>query len=155
MMNMGTVSIAGLDIALSADIDLPLPSTAIHLQGAYTYQHAIDITDPAAKTYHHQLPYTPRHSGNIAAALDLPWLTLSYIATFAGERYALAQNISDNRIPPYAQHDISAARTFSLPHHTAITIRAEMLNVGDANYDIIKYYPMPGRSWRASVAFSF
>lgn len=155
MMNMGIVSIAGLDIALSADIDLPLPSTAIHLQGAYTYQHAIDITDPAAKTYHHQLPYTPRHSGNIAAALDLPWLTLSYIATFAGERYALAQNISDNRIPPYAQHDISAARTFSLPHHTAITIRAEMLNVGDANYDIIKYYPMPGRSWRASVAFSF
>ncbi|MGM9862346.1 MAG: TonB-dependent receptor plug domain-containing protein [Muribaculaceae bacterium] len=155
MMNMGTVGIAGLDIALSADIALPLPSTALHLQGAYTFQHAIDITDPAAKTYHHQLPYTPRHSGNIAAALDLPWLTLSYIATFAGERYALAQNIPDNRIPPYAQHDISAARSFSLPHHTAITIRAEMLNVGDANYDVIKYYPMPGRSWRASVAFSF
>ena len=29
------------------------------------------------------------------------------------------------------------------------------LNLTDEQYDVIKYYPMPGRSWRISIDYTF
>lgn len=153
MMNMGKVSICGLDFNVSADITCS-PSLKFNILGNYSSQRAVDVTDPAAKTYKHQLPYTPRHTGNISLTMQHKWLNVSYLLTYAGERYSLAQNIPDNRIAPYVEQNISLSREFGFKVFR-LRIQGEIINLADINYEIIKYYPMPGRSWRILAAITF
>jgi outer membrane cobalamin receptor len=149
MMNMGEVEMKGVDVNLSAEIPLS-ENINMMLSGNYTYQHAIDVTNPAAKNYKHQIPYTPRHTGNGSAAFETPWLNISYLLTAVGERYALPQNIKVNRVDAYAEQSISLNRTFDLKN-VSLRLQGEILNLADTQYDVIQYYPMPGRSWRLSV----
>jgi outer membrane cobalamin receptor len=150
MMNMGEVEIKGADVNLSAEIPL---SGAIHtvISGSYTYQHAIDITNPGAKNYRHQIPYTPRHTGNGSVTIGTPWINVSWLLTVVGERYALPQNTKANRVDAYAEQSVSLNRTFQL-RNASVRLQGEVLNLADTQYDVIQYYPMPGRSWRLSVA---
>ena len=153
MMNFGEVSIGGIDVNVSAEITC---SSAIRLllQGNYTWQRAIDITDETAKNYKDQIPYTPRHAGSASVSLLNKWVNLSYLLTCAGDRYALPQNIADNRIDRYVEQTISVNREFQLGN-CQLRLQGEILNIGNINYEIIKYYPMPGRSFRILVACNF
>ena len=153
MMNFGEVSIGGIDANVSAEITC---SSAIRLllQGNYSWQRAIDITDETAKNYKDQIPYTPRHAGSASVSLLNKWVNLSYLLTCAGDRYALPQNIADNRIDRYVEQTISVNREFQLGN-CQLRLQGEILNIGNINYEIIKYYPMPGRSFRILVACNF
>jgi outer membrane cobalamin receptor len=152
MMNMGEVEIKGIDVNLSAEIPL---SGRIHLilSGNYTWQYAIDITRPDAKTYKHQIPYTPRHTGNGSVAFETPWGNVSYLLTAVGERYALPQNTKVNRVDAYTEQSLSFNRTFDLKK-VSLRLQGEIINLANTPYDVIQYYPMPGRSWRLSVTFN-
>lgn len=153
MMNMGEVSIGGLDVNLSAEIPLH-EKLSLLAQAAYTYQKAIDITNEEAKNYKDQIPYTPEHSGNVSLSLLNPWLNFSYHMTCVGDRYALPQNIEDNRIASYAEQGISVNREFQI-HACKLRLQGELLNLANKTYDVIQYYPMPGRSWRLSVSVTY
>jgi len=126
----------------------------VDLQANYTYQRATDVTSPEAKNYRDQIPYTPLHSGSGSAALRTPWIDAAYTVVAVGDRYYMSQNLPENRVNGYAEHTIALSRTFHIHHPDGCRIRvqAECVNWMDAQYDIIKYYPMPGRSLRATVA---
>ena len=153
MMNMGEVAISGIDANVSAEISCS-ESFSFFLQGNYTWQKAIDITKETAKNYRDQIPYTPRHSGTASLSVQNKWLNVSYLLTCAGDRYSLPQNIKENRIDRYVEQTVSVNREFQL-HNCRLRLQGEVLNVGNLNYEIIKYYPMPGRSFRVSVSCSF
>ena len=153
MMNMGEVAISGIDANVSAEITCS-ESFSFLLQGNYTWQKAIDITKETAKNYRDQIPYTPRHSGTASLSVQNKWLNVSYLLTCAGDRYSLPQNIQENRIDRYVEQTVSVNREFQL-HNCRLRLQGEVLNVGNLNYEIIKYYPMPGRSFRVSVSCSF
>ncbi|NDV56137.1 TonB-dependent receptor [Parabacteroides sp. 52] len=153
MMNMGEVSIKGLDANLSTQISL-YKEIAMHLQGSYTFQKAIDITDKNAKNYRHQIPYTSKHSGTASASVVNPWLNISYHLSIVGDRYALPQNTQDNLIKQYVEQGISLNREFAWSN-CRLRLQGEIINLGNINYDVIKFYPMPGRSWRLSIGFYY
>lgn len=153
MMNMGEVSIGGLDVNLSAEIPL-YQGISFLLQGAYTYQKAIDITNEEDKNYRHQIPYTPKHTGNISLSLRNPWVNVSYHIISVGDRYALPQNIDDNLIQKYTEQNISLNREFALKNCT-LRLQGEMLNLTNKTYDVIQFYPMPGRSWRLGISIIY
>lgn len=153
MMNMGEVRIGGLDANLSAGIPV-YGRVEVQLQAAYTFQRAIDVTDREAKNYRDQIPYTPRHAGTVSVSLVNPWLNLSYGLVMAGDRYALPQNIPDNRIERYAEHTLSASREWTWGA-CRLRVQGEVLNLTDRTYDVIQYYPMPGRSWRLTLGFRY
>ncbi len=153
MMNMGEVEINGLDINLSARLALPA-SLSLQADGAYTWQRALDVTDPAGKTYKDQLPYTPEHAGSVSVTVENPWVNVSWMLTSVGERYALPQNIEANRMPGYNEHQLSFNKSFVFGLST-LRLQAEIVNLTDVTYDVIRYYPMPGRSFRATVKYSF
>jgi outer membrane cobalamin receptor len=153
MMNMGEVEIRGLDVNLS--VRLPLTASAtLQADGTYTRQKAVDVTKEGSKTYGHQLPYTPAHSGTASVSLEHPLLNLSWLLTAVGERYSLPQNTEANRMAGYAEHQLSARRTFRLRHGT-LGLQAEAINLTGATYDVIRYHPMPGRSFRVTVSYSY
>lgn len=150
MMNMGEVDIKGLDVNFSSETPLPA-KMALLLSATYSFQKAIDLTDPNAKNYKDQIPYTPKHSGNASLTLENPWVNISYNLTAAGDRYALPQNIESNLISSYIEQGISLNREFRVKK-CKLRLQGEIINLGDKTYDIIKYYPMPGRSWRLGVS---
>ncbi len=153
MMNLGEVEIQGLDLNLSTYFT-PVEGLKVNLSGNYTYQHAIDVTDPEAKNYRNQIQYTPRHSGNVALTLQHRWFNVGYTATMVGKRYCLPQNIETNLIKGYIDQNININREFSMGT-TSISVQAEVLNLFNVNYDVIKYYPMPGRQYRLNVKFLY
>lgn len=153
MVNFGRVRIFGFDVALTAGVPLT-HGVRVDLQANYTYQRATDVTSPEAKNYRDQIPYTPLHSGSGSAALRTPWIDAAYTVVAVGDRYYMSQNLPENRVNGYAEHTIALSRTFHIRHPGGCRIRvqAECVNWMDTQYDIIKYYPMPGRSFRATVA---
>lgn len=153
MMNMGEVAISGIDANLSAEISCS-DYISFLLQGNYTWQKAIDITNETAKNYKDQIPYTPKHAGTASISILNKWLNLSYLLSCAGDRYSLPQNIKDNLIGRYVEQTISVNREFQL-HNVKLRLQGEIVNVGNLNYEIIKYYPMPGRSYRMLVSCYF
>lgn len=153
MMNMGEVDIKGLDVNVSAELPL-YRKMSLFLSATYSYQHAVDRTNPEDKNYNDQIPYTPRHSGTASGMLQNPWVNVTYTLTAAGERYALPQNIESNRIDRYVEQGLSLHREFVVKK-CKLRLQGEVLNLTNKSYDIIQYYPMPGRSWRFSINFIY
>ena len=153
MQNYGKVHITGIDATLATAIPLG-KSLNLNLSGNYSWQKALDVTNPEAKNYKHQLPYTPEHNGNVSATLEMPWINVGYTVTMVSKRYFLAQNIEANRIDGYSEHTATLWREFKLGK-CGLRLQAEVINLTDAQYDVIKYYPMPGRSWRLTGTFNF
>lgn len=149
MVNSGEVNIKGADINISSHVRLTDPVSLL-IQGNYSWQEALDVSDKDSKKYKHQLPYTPVHSGNMSITLENPWLTVSWLMTAVGERFSQAQNADSNRMKGYCEHQLSFSRDLSLKR-CLLKLHAEIINIGDVSYDIIRYYPMPGRSFRAGV----
>ena len=153
MQNYGTVHITGVDVTLATAIPLSA-KTSMNLSGNYSWQQALDVTNQEAKNYRHQLPYTPEHNGNVSATLEMPWVNVGYTVTMVGKRYYLAQNIKANEIEGYHEHTATLWREFKFKK-CGLRLQAEVINLTDTQYDVIKYYPMPGRSWRLTGTFNF
>lgn len=154
MRNLGKVAMYGLDFTSSASLKLT-KWLRVHINGNYSFQYAIDKTDPEAKNYRHQIPYTPRHSGSGNLTLEMPWVNVSYIMHGSGRRYVREQNIPANEIKAYVDHGISVNRTFVLGKGYEIFLGADLQNLSGKNYEIISYYPMPGRSVRVTMKFNY
>ncbi|MDL2208488.1 TonB-dependent receptor [Parabacteroides sp. OttesenSCG-928-O15] len=153
MMNMGEVEIKGLDVNLSTRFALPL-AMFLQVDGSYSWQYAIDVTDKQSKTYKSQLPYTPKHAGSASVSLENRWVNVSWTLTAVGERYALPQNMESNRMEKYTEQQLSFNRTFTFAK-SSLRLQAEVVNLTDVTYDVIRYYPMPGRSFRASIKYIY
>jgi len=153
MVNLGKVEITGIDLTAETSIQ-PWKKVGFVFGGTYTYQRALDVTTPGGSTYEHQIPYTPRVSGSGKFAIETPWVDMAYSLLWSGKRYALFQNYAENRLPGYADHSLSASRNFKLKDKI-LSLNFELLNLLNQNYAIVKWFPMPGRSIRATATYKF
>ncbi len=157
MRNLGSIDIKGIDITGNLSLQ-PWEKIRINLSGNYTYQRALDVTNPDSSpdksTYKHQIAYTPRVSASGQAGIETPWINISYSFLHSGKRYAVGQNIATNRLDSYSDHSISASRDFQIRRVTS-TLSVEVLNLMDKNYEIVRYFPMPGRSVRATLKITY
>ena len=158
MRNLGSVEIKGIDVTGNVSLQ-PCEKFRINLSGNYTYQRALDVTnsDPASeegRTYKHQIAYTPRVSSSGQVGIETFWVNLSYSFLLSGKRYAVGQNIAANRLDSYSDHSISASRDFRIKKVTT-SLSVEILNIMNKNYEIVKSFPMPGRSVRATFSVRY
>lgn len=149
MANYGRVHITGLDATLSAQCHIA-SKRALTFGASYTLQHALDVTDPEAQGYRIQLPYTPLHSGSGRLLFTTPWVNIGYSLIAASERFSMSEQTARYRISPYAEHTLTLSRIFTL-RTTSLTAQAEAINFTNAQYEVIQYYPMPGRQFRLSL----
>ena len=151
MMNAGKVRQLGLDV--SANIEKRWGNDwSVSATGSYSLMKATDISDPTAVYYRNQIAYTPRHSGSASVLLHTPWLDFSYNVLFMGERYTLSYNIPDNRMKPFADHSITLSREFNI-NKQQLRVQFDVRNLGNKNYEVVRFYPMPGTNWRLSVSW--
>ena len=154
MLNYGRVSITGLDFTGNLEI-MPCDDLTINLGATYTYNRALNVTNPADRDYRHQIPYTPRISGSGKAGIKTPWFSLNYSLVWSGHRYAVNQNYKENRVEGYFDHSLSASHEFDIKNEHKIGVNIECLNLTNVNYCVVRYFPMPGRSWRGTLYWKF
>lgn len=148
MVNFGKAEIKGIDATMGTEVDIA-KGYSIVANGSLTWQEAKDKTEGSA-TYGSQLPYTPKVSGGLSVMLLTPWVNVGYSATGQGKRYSMAQNTREYQLDGYMEHSLSLSRDFLLGDNM-LRLQLTVNNITDKQYEIIKYYPMPGRSVTASA----
>ncbi|MCH5175768.1 MAG: TonB-dependent receptor [Prevotellaceae bacterium] len=149
-MNIGKVKIVGVDV--TTDISLPLGASKRHsvgLTGNYSLQRAMNRA-VEGKYYNNQIAYTPMHSGSVTLSWENPWVNISFTADGMSERWATNEHSPSTDIEGFVEFSCSAYRTLHI-RSVPITLKASVINIADKQYYIVARYPMPGRSWKASV----
>lgn len=151
-VNIGKVRVYGLDA--TADFSLPLGRDHIlGLNGNYSYQRAKNLSFKG-KFYGNQIAYTPQHSGSATLYWSNPWLNLSATASGMSSRWATNEHTAGTKIDGFVELSFSAYRDIRIGTQP-FTLRASMLNATNLQYDIVRNYPMPGRSWKLAVSTKF
>ena len=163
MLNLGLVKINGLD--MNAHLHFVLPKDFyLTAKLQYTYQTAIDVTDPADSYYGHQIPYIPWHSGSAVGMLGWSndWMQyhLNYSFIYVGERYNQQENILYNYTQPWYTHDLSLVGEwdiYKMKDKRLFTLRValDVNNLLSQDYDVILNYPMPKRNYKFTLSITY
>ena len=153
MMNIGLVSIAGMDGKVAAELAFA-KKIALSLDATYTFQRAVDLTDEKSKTYGNQIPYTPKHSASASAYLTTPYVDFGYNLVFVGDRYRVAQNTLDNMVEGYVDQSVTLSKKIQFKYG-ALKLQAQVLNIFDVQYEVVKSYPMMGRNYKFKIVYEF
>ena len=158
MLNLGTVKINGIDAKADMSFYLPL-RFVLRSRLGYTYQKAIDVTNPNDTYYGHQIPYIPWHSGSVVAELD--WTSkrgdhygFSYSFIYVGERYSQQENIIYNYVQPWYTHDLSIYGEWNV-QPCRLKANIEINNLLGQDYEVIQNYPMPKQNVRCTLAVKY
>lgn len=149
MLNLGEVDIKGVDVALNSVWAFGEVEATARLQ--YTYQEAIDVTDPADTYYRDQIPYIPWHSGSAVLSLFYKGWGLNYSFIYTGERYNQQENIPRNHTQPWYTSDLSLQKSFPIRTRT-LKLTAEINNLLGQDYDVVLNYPMPKTNFRFTAS---
>ena len=158
MLNLGTVKINGVDAKADVSLFLPLNFT-LRTRLNYTYQTAIDVTNPDDNYYGHQIPYIPWHSGSAVVSLD--WQSrrgdhygLNYSFIYVGERYGQQENTVYNYVQPWYTHDLSVYGEWNI-RGWGLKANLEVNNLLGQDYEVIQNYPMPKQNVRCTLAVTY
>lgn len=149
MLNLGLVDIKGIDVSGHLTIN-PTKGLYVTARAQYTFQRAIDITNPSDNYYRDQIPYIPRHSGSFVMNLQWQSWGLNYSWIYVGERYNQQENIRYNYTQPWYTSDISVSKDFRFGY-VAMRGLLEVNNLLSQDYDVILNYPMPKRNFRVTL----
>ncbi len=152
MKNIGKVRITGIDVngQINGKFSSDLTWSA---RMAYTWQQALDITDPSSSVYKDEIPYTPDQSGSAMASVYYRIWSAGYSILFSGERYTLGENDPTNLLPGWNEQDVFLSAQVPFKNFQT-TIKGEVNNIFNQQYDVIHYYPMPGRSYKISITIN-
>ncbi|MFA6873095.1 MAG: TonB-dependent receptor [Bacteroidaceae bacterium] len=153
MSNIGKVETLGADLNLSAEVPVS-DNWRLFFTGTYSFCSARDVTDRDELTYDNQIAYTPKHSGTSSLSLQTPWLMLGYNVLATGERYLSSYHASDTHLKGYTDHSITLSRNFQWKTHS-FRLQLDALNLGNKNYEVIRFYPMPGRNYKLTINYKF
>jgi vitamin B12 transporter len=146
IQNFGKVEIKGIDIGLKTQVKL-LSSWKGSISVNSSYLQALNVTDPTASIYLNQLPYTPKFTLSYNLGLSNGPIGIYYNQISSSSRYYTNNNTATDLIPGYNISDASFVYKV-LVNHLPIMLSAEVNNLFDKNYAIVRSYPMPGRSYR-------
>ena len=171
MLNLGLVKINGIDVNTQLHLVLP-ENFYLTAKAQYTYQTAIDVTDPADNYYGHQIPYIPWHSGSAVGMLGWSndWMQyhLNYSFIYVGERYNQQENILYNYTQPWYTHDLSLVGEWDIykamrregekargKRLFTLRVALDVNNLLSQDYDVILNYPMPKRNYKCTVSITY
>lgn len=151
-INVGKVLVHGIDASLIASYHFDSQQT-LSLSGNYTYNKCENRTMKTSEYYRNQLAYMPVHSGSASLSYENPWVNMSIHGTGMSMRWANNEHYEGCNIPGYLEAGISIYKTIDIGGK--LTLRGDILNIFNKQYNIIYMYPMPGRSFTMSATYSF
>jgi len=149
VQNYGKVDIKGLDLNLKMQLKYNDKLTFL-MSGAYTYQQVLDKTDKESQMYNQQIPYTPHHTASGTFQIETPWVDLNYTLLYCGNRYYAQIIRPEYQLKGYTDQSISLQKNIRWKDYQCL-LSAECLNFLNESYEVVRSYPMPGRSFRLGV----
>jgi len=150
-INVGKVRVLGTNLNAHATYRLGANHQLL-FSGNYTYQQTEDRTTTESPYYGNQIAYMPKHSGSIALGWENPWVSLSLHGSGISSRWANNQHFEGTDMDGYWDTGLTAYHTFRWGTQQ-LEARFDLKNLFDAQYEIVRFYPMPGRSWQVSLKY--
>jgi outer membrane receptor protein involved in Fe transport len=151
-MNIGKAEILGLDVTAKAAHAMGRHTLTAAVN--YSMQRARNHTNPESPFYDNQLAYMPLHSGAGSLSWENPWVNISISGHAIGERWSTNEHQNSTHINGYSEVGATIWRRFHIGRPVA-EIRFDIKNLFDKQYEIVRSYPMPGRSWQLTVNVKF
>lgn len=148
--NYGTVAGKGIDVNIELHIKIS-QSVLAEVGGSYTYQRVRDKKENGQERI---LAYTPEHSGSGYLALHTDWVEVNYNLICSGKRYYMQIEEPAFRLNAYSDHNLSFLKRFVWNKFT-VQLSAECLNLFDRQYEVVRSYPMQGRSYRLGFKLTY
>ena len=149
MQNIGKVKIIGMDVGVKIR-SRNIGQLQTNLICNYTFQNAADVTDKSSSLYNNQIPYTPKKSGSISLHLSYNNFSFNYNVLVSGIRYKTGENNIYNLVDSYTINDVSFSYS-NIIKNVQYALKVELNNLVNRQYEVIQYYPMPGRNYRIGI----
>ncbi len=150
MRNIAKAHIDGVELQVSAKTK-EYKSFLLSANFNYTYQSAKDMTQKGSSTYKQQIPYIPFETLSSMSAISYKKLTLAHTFVFNGHCFVFGENTFENMLPSWTTHDISLSYTVPI-HKSFLNIKAEVSNVFNQQYEIIRNFPMQGQFFGLNIS---
>ncbi|MEO6149856.1 MAG: TonB-dependent receptor, partial [Mucilaginibacter sp.] len=146
VINLGKVDIRGLDVNMKSLLKFSNKFTG-SISAGYTFQKSVDVTDVKDEFYGEQIPYTPEHTLTVNAGVTYNSISVYYNHILSSLRYYTSNNKPDYLVPGYNISDASVQYRFKA-YKMPVSLSAEVNNLFNQNYEVVRSYPMPPRSYR-------
>ena len=149
-INMGKVDAYGFDF--TADVTYNITGRqSVGFTTNYSLQRIENTTNSESKYYRNQIAYTPVHSGSMTVSWQNPWVNMSVTGDGMSERWTTNEHTDGTNMAGFMEFAVSAYKRIRCKA-CEFTLRGDILNIFDKQYDIGAHYPMPGRSFKVSLA---
>jgi outer membrane cobalamin receptor len=145
--NVGKVDAKGIDASLSLRYDNG--TFAGGLSARYARQSALDKT-PDSYTYDQQLPYVARNTVVLAADAAIAGWRLDAVWNWRAGRFD-----ASGEMPDWNTLDLSLRKDFRLGKVGVLGLNIAVRDLLDCRYELVRDYPMPGRSILGGFTFKF
>jgi len=145
--NVGHVVMSGGEVHLDITFALGTCSLMWTLRGACTKAERRDDDGGNQST---QLIYVPKWSASSVLRLITPALTVALETGFAGKRFTNVANTS--WMPPYSLSGIRIMSREATLNPLAVRGFFAVNNLFNENYQMMAWYPMPGRTFRLGIS---
>ncbi|MHC1707207.1 MAG: TonB-dependent receptor plug domain-containing protein [Bacteroidales bacterium] len=148
-MNVQQVKMNGLELSMNwmaqvNTFNFNMEVSLIHLNAINLKRlNAYDLSEGK------QLIYTPRQ--RLSGALYLRWhsLLVSYNQSFTGKSFINREN--SEYVNAFSCADFLVQYSLTKNPKVTFNLKFEVENIWDTHYEVVKYYPMPGRSFRIGL----
>lgn len=152
-VNIGKVKVLGFDATANLSYKFSDRHSLIFTT-SYSLQSAKNRTNPDSPYYGYQIAYTPLHSGSVSLCYENPWINVTLHGTGMSSRSANNEHYEDSNIPGFFDTGITLFRSFKVLKNE-ITLKGDIKNLFNKQYEIVKAYPMPGISYQFSINYKF
>ena len=129
------------------------------LSGNYAYTSSLNYGDPLVwgdESYGKQLPYIPRHSGNVLVKLSYRKFFINWQHNSYSERFTTSSNdvTRRDRLYPYYMNDLGVGKEFKIKK-LGFMAEFKIYNLFNETYHTVLYRPMPGRNYLFSLMIKY
>ncbi|MBI3133940.1 MAG: TonB-dependent receptor [Bacteroidetes bacterium] len=153
MQNIGEIQATGIDAGFL--ISYRKKDWKMTVNGSYTFNLSLDITDSESTTFEKQIPYTPFHSGTAGLALSYKEFCLNLNGFYSGFRYSLNENIYANYLAPFTDLSVNLSKQITFAKVYKLKLGLAAMNLLNKNYEVIRSFPMPGRYYQFILNLNF
>lgn len=145
--NIGKVQAFGAD--LLSGFEYAAGPWKAGFQMRYGWQQALDKT-PDSYSYGEQIPYVARRSAGFQAQAS--WKGWGLEAAY---QQRMGRQDATGEMPDWNTLDLGLGKDFHLGKAGVLGLRVKARNLTDCRYELIRDYPMPGRSFVGGISYSF
>ncbi len=154
--NIKTVNSQGSEINLQ--IQYKINKIKIFFNANYAYTNSVNKGDSTfwGESYNKQLPYIPKHSGNIFTSINYKNFYINYTYNSYSERYtSSSQNVSlRDWLYPYFMNNMSLGKIFKY-NKIYFDLKLKIYNLFNEEYRTVLGRPMPGRNYLIQLKIKF